>query len=50
MSNESNKNILQNCLNDLRDWAETWGMFNVDKYKVMHIKNRNLRYTYTMNN
>ena len=51
MLNESDKNILQNCLNKLCDWAETWGMmFNVDKCKVMHIGNRNPCYTYTMNN
>ena len=45
MLNESNKNILQNCLNGLCDWAETWGMFNVDKCKVMHTGNRNPGYT-----
>ena len=50
MLNESNKNILQNCSNELCDWAETWGMFNVDKCKVMHTGNRNPGYTYTMNN
>ena len=51
--NESDKNILQNRLNKLCDWAETWGMmFNVDKCKVMHIGIRNPCYTFTftMNN
>ena len=42
MLDESDKNILQNCLNELCDWAETWGMmFNVDKCKVIHTGNRN---------
>ena len=42
---------LQECLDDLVEWAEVWGMkFNVDKCKVMHVGRNNPRAQYTMNN
>ena len=40
---------LQDCLDRLVDWADTWGMqFNVDKCKVMHIGRHNQAADYTM--
>ena len=42
--------ILQDCLNALVEWANTWGMsFNVDKCKVMHVGLRNPCLEYKMN-
>ena len=41
---------LQQCLNDLVDWANKWGMaFNVQKCKVMHVGRTNPKSTYSMN-
>ena len=40
---------LQDCLNRLVTWADTWGMeFNVTKCKVMHVGRNNPRSEYTM--
>ena len=40
---------LQQCLNRLVTWADTWGMsFNVDKCKVMHIGRNNPQANYMM--
>ena len=41
--------ILQNDLNNIREWARKWNMeFNVDKCKIMHMGNSNPQYTYSM--
>ena len=40
---------LQLCLDNLVDWADTWGMqFNVSKCKIMHVGRSNPRAEYTM--
>ena len=40
---------LQDCLNRLVTWADTWGMeFNVTKCKVMHVGRNNPRSDYFM--
>ena len=42
---------MQECINKLIAWAETWNMeFNVKKCKVMHIGRQNIMHQYTMNN
>jgi len=49
--NEDDQKVLQDCLNNLFEWAETWGMsFNIDKCKVLHLGRENKRFSYTMNN
>ena len=41
---------LQQCLDELVDWAVNWGIaFYVQKCKVMHIGRSNHKATYTMN-
>ena len=41
--------MLQNDLNKLIEWCDTWGMkFNADKCKIMHLGNKNHRYLYHM--
>ena len=41
--------ILQECLDNLVNWADKWGMqFNIAKCKVMHIGRNNNDATYTM--
>ena len=48
--NDDDRKILQQCLDDLLDWANKWGMsFNISKCKVMHIGNKNPNFTYEMN-
>ena len=45
----SDRDKMQEALNILYEWAETWGMsFNVSKCKVMHIGRHNPQYEYTM--
>ena len=40
---------LQNCLNNLTAWADTWSMsFNTDKCKILHVGRNNPRQEYTM--
>ena len=40
---------LQECLNSLVEWSETWGMsFNVAKCKIMHVGTNNPKYKYHM--
>jgi len=35
----------------LREWAEKWQMqFNVSKCKVMYVRKKNLRFSYSMSN
>ena len=41
--------VLQNDLNNIREWAIRWKMeFNVDKCKIMHIGRSNPQHTYCM--
>ena len=41
--------VLQNDLNNIREWARRWKMeFNVDKCKIMHIGRSNPQHTYSM--
>ena len=41
--------LLQRALDELCEWADTWGMrFNVKKCKVMHFGHNNPRHNYTM--
>ena len=43
------RQLLQQALDQLAKWADTWGMaFNLDKCKVMHIGKNNLRQPYYM--
>jgi len=45
----ADQELLQRCLDDLVDWAATWGMqFNIEKCHVVHIGRNNPRYSYTM--
>ena len=38
---------LQNCLDDLEDWASCWGMaFNVSKCKILHMGKNNMSHKY----
>ena len=51
IKNDSDREILQNCLNNLFKWATDWGMeFNVEKCSVLHFGHRNPKFEYTMNN
>ena len=46
----SDVNKLQECLNNLTDWADRWGMaFNVAKCKVLHVGRTNEGAKYSMN-
>ncbi len=48
-NNENGNLKLQNDLNTIAGWAKKWKVeFNVDKCKIMHIGNQNLKHTYTM--
>ena len=50
IKDQSDVTNLQQCLDDLVDWAVKWGMaFNVQKCKVMHLGRSNPKATYTMN-
>ena len=41
---------LQDCLDQLTNWADTWCMtFNTEKCKVLHVGRGNPRYTYKIN-
>jgi ribonucleases P/MRP protein subunit RPP40 len=45
------RDILQETLNKLCEWAKTWEMeFNVSKCKILHVGRTNLEYKYYMNN
>jgi ribonuclease P/MRP protein subunit RPP40 len=47
---EQDKIALQNCLNKLTEWADTWGMsFNVKKCMIMHFGTKNPKHPYYMN-
>ncbi len=46
---EADRDRLQDCLDRMTAWAETWGMaFNTNKCKVMHVGRGNPGYEYTM--
>ena len=46
---EEGRENLQKTLDELVEWAGTWGMeFNVQKCKVMHVGHGNVRQQYTM--
>ena len=50
VENEAGSVSLQDDLNRLMNWSTTWQMqFNASKCKVMHIGNRNPKYSYSMN-
>lgn len=43
------RDILQDSLNRLCNWADTWGMrFNVEKCHILHIGKNNPKYSYQM--
>jgi hypothetical protein len=47
---ETDRDELQEALNQLCTWADTWGMqFNVAKCKVMHMGHKNPKHVYQMN-
>lgn len=51
VQNDSDRQILQQTLDNLCEWADTWGMsFNLDKCKIIHLGRNNQNYNYTMNN
>ena len=46
---ENGNVLLQKDLNSIASWAKKWKMeFNVDKCKIMHLGNQNIKHTYTM--
>lgn len=46
---ETDRQRLQECLNNLSEWAVTWGMkFNVKKCSVLHLGYRNPDYQYSL--
>ena len=48
--NDGDRRTLQECLNKLIGWADTWCMdFNVLKCKVLHLGRQNKKFEYTMN-
>ena len=50
IKSEDDQLKLQNALNNLSEWATSWGMaFNVKKCKTMHIGRTNPKYTYQLN-
>ena len=50
VNNEADRDILQNDLDSLTEWAVKWQMeFNVEKCKVMHLGGHNKGYQYSMN-
>ena len=46
---EANCALLQNCLDQLLQWADTWCMsFNTSKCKVLHVGRNNICHIYNM--
>ena len=44
------RDILQECIDKLTDWTNTWSMmFNVQKCKVLHSGRNNQKFQYTYN-
>jgi len=49
VSNSAQRQLLQDDLNKLCEWADNWQMeFNVAKCKTMHIGSRNKQFSYMM--
>lgn len=47
---DADTNYLQDIINKLCQWANTWQMrFNVEKCKILHFGNKNPMHNYTMN-
>ena len=50
ITSDNDRKLLQDCLNNLCNWADTWGMeFNVKKCKIMHVGRTNPNFDYFMN-
>lgn len=50
VANESDRQTLQTCLNELFNWSMRWGMeFNISKCKVLHVGRNNQGFNYSMN-
>ena len=50
VSNAVDQQNLQECLDRLTQWADTWSMtFNTEKCKVLHVGRGNPKYSYKMN-
>ena len=48
--NEEDRNRMQENIDRLHQWAETWGMsFNASKCKILHVGHNNPKFKYTMN-
>ena len=48
-NSENGHTMLQKDLDTITNWAKKWKMeFNVDKCKIMHLGNQNLKHTYSM--
>ena len=46
---DQDKDLLQETLDKLYEWSQTWGMeFNVDKCKIMHVGRNNPEHRYSM--
>ena len=51
IANETDRDLLQNCLNHLEAWGKAWGMkFNTGKCHVLHMGRTNPKYHYTLGN
>ena len=50
IQNDEDRRRMQNTIDRLQEWADTWGMsFNVSKCKIVHVGYNNPKYKYTMN-
>lgn len=48
--NDCDRETLQQCINDLLEWADTWCMqFNASKCKILHVGRKNPKFSYFMN-
>ena len=49
VTTEEDRNVLQDCINKLMDWADKWNMqFNVGKCKTLHLGRGNPKHKYHM--
>jgi hypothetical protein len=47
---QEDADLLQQCLDDLLEWSQTWSMeFNIAKCKVMHFGHNNKKFNYNIN-